>query len=91
MLQTPPLKSTWLGGGRVRVRDVPVTASSVLLGCGPYFSSYTLLALAEWDGQPIELRILQRCGANSEMVQSAGASSCTSCHLLPQAIQMVPR
>ncbi len=83
-----PLLVTRTAPGRYRLRNVPVQANSIQLGCGPYFSRPADLDLLAWDGAPLEMTIAQRCAASSKLVETLESqpASCSACHTTPTAV-----
>lgn len=82
-LRTEPLPIERRSSGLYRISNVPLISNMLFASCGPYFTEYLRIDLQNWDGKPIPLKIWQRCGASSEMLEGATQITCNSCHALP--------
>lgn len=80
---TAPLSAKRLGLGLALIRSVPVDATALIVTCGPSFSIPQPLDLANWDGEPIVVVLMDRCGMDSETMQQMELKTCNACHALP--------
>ena len=83
------LPATRVESGLYRVRGLPPEADQVIASCGPFFSEILRLPDDRVDGDRVEVRLYDRCGALSSMLASLGQVpdqpliSCAACHQTP--------
>lgn len=82
-VRSSPLTSTLRAPNVLSVREVPVTTSSVLVSCGPYFENVEV-DLQAWKGEPLEVHVTDRCNVPAALLQ--GQTKCSSCHALPPGV-----
>ena len=86
-LQTRPLRVERLGPGLYRIYNLPAITDAVQLACGPFFSKQVRIPpLDLQSGKRIEVRLLQRCDADTESLMRMGPVNCTACHGLPDTL-----